>query len=108
MVLKNSRLEPSPSSHVPGHNHYRKRSIPAAVLRQELCFGHCKRDIHKAGLAFELGCDSKAQQDVERDMAVVPALVWQNLCKVFNEPMSFHRKDDVVNQVTAVRLCQVS
>ena len=42
MVLKNSRLEPSPSSHVPGHNHYRKRSIPAAVLRQELCFGHCK------------------------------------------------------------------
>ena len=90
------------------HHAFRKKPfihIPLIVPKvpaqfcQEFCFRHCERDIRKAGLAFELGCDGKAEQDIKRNMAVVPALVWHGLCKVFREPMSFHRKDDVVNQV---------
>lgn len=48
---------------------------------------------------LELGCNGKAQQNVKRDMAVVPALARQGLCKEPGEHVFLHRKEDVVNQV---------
>ena len=55
------------------------------------------REIRKADLAFELDSNSKAQQNIERDVPVISALVCQGLCKKVCQALFFHKKDDVVN-----------
>ena len=47
----------------------------------QFCFRHCKGDIRKAGLAFEPGSNGKAQEDVKRDMTVIPGFIRQGLCE---------------------------
>ena len=78
--------------------------IPAQFC-QQLRLRHGKGDIRKTGLALELGSNGKAQQDIKRDMAVVPALVrqcvWERLC----QPPLFHRKENIINQVRKWHVC---
>ena len=90
------------------HHAFRKKPfihIPLIVPEVPPQFGqqfrlrHCERNIRKAGLSFELGGNGKAQQDVKRDMAVIPALVRQGLCERSCEPPPFHCKEDVIYQV---------
>lgn len=52
-----------------------------------------------AEVAFELGCDGKAEKDAKRDMTVVFALVWQGLCKKLRKSLSFHCNKNVIYQV---------
>jgi hypothetical protein len=70
-------------------------NIPAQ-FGQEFRFRYGKRDIRKAGLAFEFGSNSKAQKDMERDMAVVSAFVRQSLREKVRKTLFFHNKEDVI------------
>lgn len=66
---------------------------------ENIVIQHGKRDICKTGFTFKLGSNGKAQKDVKRNVAVIPAFVRQNLCKKICKSPFFQCKDDVIYQI---------